>query len=157
MHHGPTDLPHPETESLRELSAALRALAADHGGAVTYTVSMGELSASPSLTAADGSRPYVPLRLPGFELRRAEAHPEHGRWFFLRARATPEAVEVDRAYDHWPAWAGESFAIGGGVPVGDVAAEMDRRDPEWRPDWVWLLDEEVVYDPPADPFTRPER
>ncbi|MFE6303532.1 hypothetical protein [Nocardiopsis sp. NPDC057823] len=147
----------PETGPLRELSDALRALAADHGGAVTYTVSMGEWSASPSLTAADGSWLDVPPGLPDFTLRRAEAHPEHGRWFFLRVRATPEAVEVDRAYDHWPEWAGERFAIGGGVPVGDVAAEMERRDPRWRPDWVWLLNEEVVYDPPADPFARPER
>ncbi|MGW9351684.1 hypothetical protein [Nocardiopsis flavescens] len=145
----------PETAPLRELSAALRGLAAEHGGAVAYTVSVGEMSASPSLTAADGSRVDGSPGLPVFELRRAEGHPERGRWFFLRVRATPEAVEVDRAYDHWPAWAGQDFAIGGGAPVGDLAAEMDRRDPRWRPDWVWLLDERIPFDPPADPFTPP--
>ncbi|CAL9517984.1 hypothetical protein SUDANB121_03795 [Nocardiopsis dassonvillei] len=147
----------PDSEPLRRLTDALRGLAADHGGEVTYTVSIGERSASPSLVDADGSR-VDGFRFPSdFELHRAEAHPEHGRWFFLRVRATPESAEVDRAYDHWPGWAGERFAVGGGVPIGDVAAEMARRDPAWRPDWVWLLDEEVVYDPPADPFTPPGR
>jgi hypothetical protein len=115
---------------------------------------MQERSTSETLTAADGSRIDVHVR--GlFGLHRAEAHPEHGSWFFLRAHATPTAVEIDRAYDSWPSWAGERFGINPGAPIATVAAEMERRDPQWRPEWVRLLAEEVVYGPPADLLPPP--
>ncbi|PDP85428.1 hypothetical protein CQJ94_21860 [Glycomyces fuscus] len=153
-----TERPRPvpgETEPLRELGDFLRGLAAEHGGEVIYTITGGNSQSQSTLADAGGNRiPVQPRGHHDHELRRAEGHPEHGMWFFLRARATPDAVEVDRAYDHRPGWSTES-ALGVGVWVGDVAAEMARRTPEWRPDWTWLLDEETAYDPPADPFVRP--
>ncbi|WP_435107952.1 hypothetical protein [Nocardiopsis synnemataformans] len=144
-----------ETEPLRELGDLLRGLAAEHGGEVIYTITGGNSLSQSRLVDAEGNRiQEEPRGHHDYELRQAEGHPEHGMWFFLRARATPDAVEVDRAYDHRPEWSTES-ALGIGVWVGDVAAEMARRAPEWRPDWVWLLDEEIPYEPPADPFVRP--
>ncbi|WP_370010379.1 hypothetical protein UIS43_14905 [Nocardiopsis sp. LDBS0036] len=144
-----------ETGPLRELGDLLRGLAAEHGGEVTYTITGGNSQSQSTLVDAGGNRiQQEPRGHHDYELRWVEGHPEHGTWFFLRARATPDAVEVDRAYDHRPEWSTES-ALGVGVWVGDVAAEMAGRTPEWRPEWVWLLDEETAYDPPADPFVRP--
>ncbi len=144
-----------ETEPLRGLRDFLRGLAAEHGGEVVYTITGGNSQSQSTLVDAGGNRiQEEPRGHHDHELRRAEGHPEHGMWFFLRARATPDAVEVDRAYDHRPEWSTES-ALGVGVWVGDLAAEMASRTPEWRPEWVWLLEEDIACDPPADPFVRP--
>ncbi|MBR8740616.1 hypothetical protein [Nocardiopsis sp. MG754419] len=145
----------PENDLLRDWGEWLRGLAAEHGGAVTHTITCGERVSGSSLEDSEGRQ----IRADGdsdrdaFELRGSERHPERGAWFFLRLRAGTEEVVVDRAYDHFPAWSGIGFAS---TPsIGDLRVEMDRRSPEWRPDWVWLLDEEIPHDPPTGPLVPP--
>ncbi|NKY96498.1 hypothetical protein [Nocardiopsis alborubida] len=76
-------------------------------------------------------------------LREAEAHPEHGRWFFLRMVVTAGAVEVERAYDHWPHWHAPRDPMDGRVWARSVMEELDGREPRWRPDWSRLASEET--------------
>src|SRR5690606_6704400 len=66
--------------------------------------------------------------------REEEAHPERGRWLYARIRPTGAGVEVDRAYDHLPAWWGSSLVLHS--QWGVLRAELRSRDPRWRPDWT---------------------
>ncbi|MFE3459619.1 hypothetical protein ACFXKD_18920 [Nocardiopsis aegyptia] len=145
-----------ETEELRTLRGALRSLAAERGGELTFTVACERGAMSfPELVDASGEAlepPWEDRMLP-WRLRGAEAHPEHGSWYFLRAVATAADVVVERAYDHWPAWGWRS----GHFPdrmfpprLSDLRDEMAARAPRWRPEWVRLLDDETRYDPPTD-------
>ncbi|RKS05084.1 hypothetical protein DFP74_0675 [Nocardiopsis sp. Huas11] len=147
----------PESEELRVLREGLGSLAAERGGELTFTVACERGAVSfPELVDASGEALEVPWEdgLLPLRLRRAETHPEHGAWYFLRARATATGgVTVERAYDHWPAWGRRS----GWFPdrmtpprLPDLREEMAARSPRWRPEWTRLLDEEVPYDPPTD-------
>ncbi|WDZ85268.1 hypothetical protein [Micromonospora cathayae] len=77
------------------------------------------------------------------QLRAAEAHPEHGRWFHLRLETTPDGYAVERYYDTVPDW----------LPADDrhpiwldaLRQEMDRRTPEFRPTWAARLAPEVAW------------
>jgi hypothetical protein len=146
----------PETEELRTLREDLRALAAERGGELTFTVSCERGAMSfPELVTASGEALEVPWAdgLLPLRLRRAEAHPEHGAWYFLRVRAGAAGVAVERAYDHWPAWGRRSgyFPDGMRPPrLPDLQDEMAARSPRWRPEWARLLDDGVPYDPPTD-------
>lgn len=140
----------PETPVRREFLEKARAAAQGSGGTAAYTA----LRLAPMFTAVleDGGGGLL-LDRSGMaesvrELCEAEAHPERGSWFFVRVRVTSEGSTVERAYDHRPDW-DVRFGIGPGAPVHDLRAEMARRSAEWRPDWVWLLDEEIPFDPPA--------
>jgi len=73
--------------------------------------------------------------------REEEAHPERGRWLYARIRPTGAGVEVDRAYDHLPAWWGSSPVLHS--QWGVLRAELRSRDPRWRPDWTSLLEEDL--------------
>ena len=146
----------PETEELRTLCEALRSLAAERGEDLTFTVACERGAMSfPALVDASGEALEVPWEdgLLPLRLRRAEADPEYGVWYFLRVRATAADVTIERAYDHWPAWGRRS----GWFPdrmtpprLPDLQDEMAARSPRWRPEWVRLLDDEVPYDPPTD-------
>ena len=76
-------------------------------------------------------------------LREAEAHPEQGRWIWLRVALTAGGVRLERAYDHLPVW-------WAGTPEGlwlrDLASEMEQRAPAWRPRWTDLLDPGVAWE-----------
>ncbi|WP_157982442.1 hypothetical protein [Nocardiopsis sp. FIRDI 009] len=146
----------PETEPLRTLRGSLRSLAAERGEELTFTVACERGSMiSPRLVTASGevlAEPWEDRLLP-WRLRRAEAHPEYGSWYFLRLRAAGGDVAVERAYDHWPAWAARSVGFDGRMApprLPSLRDETAARDPRWRPAWVWLLDEEIPYDPPTD-------
>ncbi|KOX22067.1 hypothetical protein [Nocardiopsis sp. NRRL B-16309] len=145
-----------ETEELRALREALGSLAAERGGELTFTVACERGAMSfPALVDASGEAVEVPWEdsmLP-WRLRRAEAHPEHGAWYFLRARATAAGVVVERAYDHWPEWGRRSGRFPNGMApprLPDLQEEMAARSPRWWPEWVHLLDDEVPFDPPTD-------
>ncbi|MFE9243283.1 hypothetical protein [Nocardiopsis sp. NPDC006938] len=146
----------PESESERDLRSWLRDTAARFGGTLTYTALCAGQVSSSYLYDGAGRRVDDPgmTGLDIFGMHQHDHHPERGSWFFLRAHADPEGVTVERAYDHHPDWwRGTGFLSRPGI--GPLQREMALRAPEWRPGWVWLLDEEIPHDPPADPFVRP--
>jgi hypothetical protein len=146
----------PETEELRTLREDLRALAAERGEELTFTVSCERGAMSfPELVTASGEALEVPWAdgLLPLRLRGIEAHPEYGAWYFLRVRAGTGGVAVERAYDHWPAWGRRSGCFPDGMRpprLPDLQDEMAARSPRWRPEWARLLDDDVPYDPPTD-------
>lgn len=87
-------------------------------------------------------------------LRETEAHPEHGRWFFLRMVVTAGTVEVERAYDHWPHWHAPRDPMDGRVWAPSVMEELSGREPRWRPDWSHLASEETRRSGPV-PVVEP--
>ncbi len=78
-------------------------------------------------------------------LRRAEADPRYGRWFFLLMETTATSVRVERRYDSWPSWWSDDGVSGPWRT--NLQEEMEARGPAWRPSWVRLLDPEVAYRP----------
>ncbi|WP_116246461.1 hypothetical protein [Nocardiopsis sp. FIRDI 009] len=140
----PAPAPSPELDRVVDW---IRAEALDPGASTTVTYSP---LAGWWITKESGER------ITGFELhpllralRDAEAHPEHGRWFFVRMVVTERTAEVDRAYDHWPRWHPPRDPSGGRVWPGTVVEEVRGRAPRWRPEWVHLATEETRWSPPA--------
>ncbi|WP_285624991.1 hypothetical protein [Actinoallomurus iriomotensis] len=88
--------------------------------------------------------------------RQEGADPRTGHWTHARIRATADTTTVERAYDHVPAWWQPAY-----MPDAQVAAlrtEMARRDAQWRPGWVRLLDEDFEQDgAPTELCWRPGR
>ncbi|GAA2605808.1 hypothetical protein [Paractinoplanes durhamensis] len=78
-------------------------------------------------------------------LRRAESDPRYGRWLFLRLETTGDGLRVERRYDTWPEWWPDDGVTGPWRT--NLQEEMDGRAPDWRPDWVRLLDPSVAFRP----------
>ncbi|MBB6173860.1 hypothetical protein HNR23_003920 [Nocardiopsis mwathae] len=145
------DRPTPQdSEELRALVDAVRGCAVAADGVATLTATV--TGRGSSMGVQDASGRMVDAGFDMFRLldrlRGAEAHPERGRWFYLRVAVTPEGEVVERAYDHWPWWEPADNRFNATAPVGCLREEMARRAPEWCPEWTPLLDEEVLYSPP---------
>lgn len=56
-----------------------------------------------------------------------------GGWLFARVRFNGVQANLDRAFDSRPLWASQAPTL------EELAMEMDRRDPAWRPAWASLL------------------
>lgn len=56
-----------------------------------------------------------------------------GGWLFARVRFNGVQANLDRAFDSRPLWASQAPTL------EELAIEMDRRDPAWRPAWASLL------------------
>lgn len=56
-----------------------------------------------------------------------------GGWLFARVRFNGVQAHLDRAFDSRPLWASQAPTL------EELAREMDRRDPAWRPAWASLL------------------
>ena len=66
-------------------------------------------------------------------LYRDEAADHSGAWLFARVLFNGIQIHLDRAFDSVPAWASEA------PPLEELAEEMGRRAPAWRPAWAQLL------------------
>ncbi|WP_017598382.1 hypothetical protein [Nocardiopsis lucentensis] len=140
----PTPAPSPELDRVADW---IRGNALDPGAGTTLTYSP---LASWRITRESGEQVMGFDLLPLLKaLREAEAHPEHGRWFFVRMVVTAQTVEVDRAYDHWPHWHPPRDPSGGRVWPDTVVEEVRARAPRWRPEWARLATEEARWSPPA--------
>ncbi|ASU82201.1 hypothetical protein CDO52_04840 [Nocardiopsis gilva YIM 90087] len=131
----------------------VRDYAAEFGGAAPLTTRVADsstslriLDASGRLVGCEADRdlPWDLLE----ELWEVEAHPEEGGWLYLRVAITSDGEAVDRAYDHWPTWQRADDRHEAAAPIGELRQEMARRAPQWRPDWMPLLDEAVMFAPP---------
>ncbi|MFI0779427.1 hypothetical protein [Streptomyces sp. NPDC021212] len=139
----------PESPTLRRLVRGMRERIPEGGGGAVVTAAFTEMSTQGALRDLEGKR----MEGGGIELfdlvedlREIEADAESGRYPYLRVIVTPDETIVDRAYDHWPDWAGSGF-LGDAAPVGDLRGEMARRAERWRPEWTRRLDDEVPYSP----------
>ncbi|MGC5028840.1 hypothetical protein [Micromonospora sp. DT229] len=75
-------------------------------------------------------------------LRKAETHPQYGRWFFLRLATTTDGYTVERRHDSWPDWfPAKRYTLS----LTDLRSELARRAPEYHPSWTPLLDPEVAW------------
>ncbi|MFI0446878.1 hypothetical protein [Actinomadura sp. 6N118] len=85
--------------------------------------------------------------------REEEGDDRLGRWLYVRVHAPLDAVNVERAYDHRPAfWKG--FYVH--EPLDRLREEMARRDAAWRPGWASMLDVDYFKDgAPPDLCWRP--
>ncbi|GAA0455198.1 hypothetical protein Ade02nite_03810 [Paractinoplanes deccanensis] len=143
----------PATGELEALAAWMRDRSPHGDGRCTVLV----YADATSLSAQPGKHP--PLERPGearfasFQelgelvrrLRRAEADPRYGRWFFLRVQTTATDVLVERRYDSWPSWWADDGVSGPWRT--NLQEEMTARGLAWRPAWVRLLDPEIAYRP----------
>ncbi|GIF18237.1 hypothetical protein BJ973_008800 [Actinoplanes tereljensis] len=143
----------PSTESLSALASWMRSRAPGGDGVCTVLV----YADATSLSAQPGSHPpadrvsegrwqaYRELTSLIRALRRAEGDPRYGRWLFLRVSTSADSVQVSRRYDSWPSWWADDGVSGPWRT--NLQEEMDGRAPQWRPEWVRLLDPSVAFRP----------
>lgn len=62
-----------------------------------------------------------------------EASDVSGGWLFARVRFNGVQIHLDRAFDGQPLWSSLAPSL------EELADEMSRRDPAWRPAWTLLL------------------
>lgn len=67
------------------------------------------------------------------ELYLDEANDVSGGWLFARVRFNGVQIHLDRAFDGQPLWSSQAPSL------EELADEMNRRAPEWRPTWTLLL------------------
>lgn len=67
------------------------------------------------------------------ELYVDEASDTSGGWLFARVRFNGVQIHLDRAFDGQPLWSSQAPSL------EELADEMGRRDPVWRPTWTLLL------------------
>lgn len=67
------------------------------------------------------------------QLYNEETNERSGGWLFARVRFNGVQVHLDRAFDGQPLWSSHAPTL------EELRAEMDRRDPAWRPAWSLLL------------------
>lgn len=67
------------------------------------------------------------------ELYVEEASDISGGWLFARVRFNGVQIHLDRAFDGQPLWSSQAPSL------EELADEMDRRSPQWRPAWTLLL------------------
>lgn len=67
------------------------------------------------------------------ELYIDEVNETSGGWLFARVRFNGVQIHLDRAFDGQPLWSSQAPSL------EELANEMSRRDPAWRPAWTLLL------------------
>jgi hypothetical protein len=67
------------------------------------------------------------------ELYLDETNDTSGGWLFARVRFNGMQIHLDRAFDGQPLWSSQAPSL------EELADEMGRRSPQWRPAWTLLL------------------